>query len=361
MRAWTEIDKDKLINNVQAIQAQVGREIDVIAVLKSDAYGLGISNIAPLIEQSGLNMCAVISLSEAQAVRQCSRLNVLILGECTHSELEEAIRSGFHISVFDTGSLPVIERIAERLRIAAKIHMMIETGLHREGVSQKEGLDYLANQRHYPFIKVVALYSHFSSSGERDKCVKQSERLRQFLAEGHGFADNLPIHFVSSFSLPHSMAAYYDAVRVGLSLYGYGPLSALQPALKIKCRISQLRSLEKGDQISYDGLFTCINDTRIAVIAAGYYEGISTAGADLEVLIRGQRAKILGKVCMNMCVVDVGQISDISLGDEVVLLGQQSFAKKSDEISLTELAQKTGLRHHEIVLRFARGTQKVIK
>lgn len=353
MRAWLEINLDNLGENFAIIKKTVGSNVGVIAVVKSDAYGHGIEKVAGELDKNQVDMFAVISLEEARRVRRVSSRSVLVMGFLTDGEISEAIEEGFVLSLYDRSLIKDYERIASRLNKRSRVHLKIETGLHRLGVSPEDAVDILLSRRHFPHVAIESLFSHLVSANNYEQNVKQLRVLQELILKIQDKMELLPIHLVSSGGLAIFPEGYFDAVRVGLALYGVEPvLAGIKPTLSCKAIVNQVKRLEKGDGVSYDHLFIAPKPMTVAIVAIGYGEGYSQALTGLaKMIVKNKICPSVGKICMNHTVVDVTGL-DVKRGDEVTVIGQQ-VTSDGQEISVTvaELAKMAQLRHHEIITR----------
>lgn len=353
MRAWLEINLDAVRHNYAVVKKQIGSNVGLIAVVKSDAYGHGIEKITKTLDAAGVDMFAVISLEEALKVKQQSRKPVLILNYLDNQELGEAIEHGFVLTLYDKEMVPLIERTAQRLGRKAKVHLKVETGLNRLGMAIEDAIDFLVSQRHFPNIHVEAVFSHSSRAQDYQSNVEQLRKLQDLILRTQDKIEILPFHLVSSYALANFREGYLDAVRIGLAFYGTDDVLAdLEPCLMFKTVVAQVKPINTGDGVSYDHLWVAKRDTDIAVLSAGYGEGFTQAlTGHAEALINGFRVPIIGKIAMNLCVADVTRLP-IKRGDEVVLIGSQKAPTGEFEtIRVADLAKEAGLRHHEIVTR----------
>lgn len=360
MRAWLEVDLGRLAENAAVVRRQVGTSVGLIGVLKADAYGHGIAPVASTLDQSGVSMYAVISLEEALAIRQVSQAPVLIMGYLDQKEMVEAISQGFILSLYDIELAPLYERLAQRAGKTARVHVKIETGLHRLGIPVADAIDFLLSRRHFPHIRVEALFSHLYNSADPAACMAQFDELQKVLLAVQGKPDVFPVHFSNSAALPHFQAGYFDAVRVGLAFYGVEPvLPGLEPTLTCKTVIVQVKKITAGDGVSYNHEFVAAKDMTIAVIAIGYAEGLSQAlNGVATALVKGKEVPVIGKICMNLSIIDVTGV-DVKRGDEVVLIGRQLGEDgQMAEIRVDELAKRSRLRHHEIITRLGSALPK---
>jgi len=353
MRAWLEINLDNLGSNYDIVKKTVGSNVGVIAVVKSDAYGHGIEKVAATLDAKGVDMFAVISLEEARQVRQVSQRSVLIMGYLTESEISAAIEEGFVLSLYDKPLIRDYERIASRLKRRARVHLKIETGLNRLGVSAEDAVDLLLTKRHFSHVVIESLFSHLISAGDREKDMKQLRILQEIILKIQGKMELLPIHLVSSGGLAVFPEGYFDAVRVGLALYGVEPvLAGLTPTLECRAVVNQVKNLQRGDGVSYDHLFIAPKPMTVAVVSLGYGEGYSQALTGVaKMIVKGRVCPNVGKICMNHTIVDVTGL-DVKRGEQVTVIGKETASDGHQaSVTVAELAKLAGLRHHEIITR----------
>jgi len=353
MRAWLEIDVAAIRHNTKVIRDQIGSTVGLIAVIKSDAYGHGIEKVTTVLDSEGVDMFAVISLDEALQARAHSRKRILILNYLDPNEMQEAIEHSFVLTLYDREMIPQLERLAARAGKTVNVHVKVETGLNRLGMSVSETVDFLLSQRHFPHIRVEAVFSHLAQAANYDMNLEQLRKLQDVILQTSDKIDVLPFHLVSSYALANFKEGYLDAVRTGLAFYGTDlVLPGLEPCLTFKAFVAQVKSIDVGEGVSYDHLWRAKRDSDIAIITAGYGEGFTQAlTGHAEALIGGKRVPVIGKIAMNMCIADVTGLP-IKRGDEVVLIGTQTDeAGKPETIRVADLAQASGIRHHEIVTR----------
>lgn len=361
MRAWAEINLDAVGANARLVGAEVGRDVDVIAVVKADAYGHGLKPVVPVLDAAGVSYFATISLEEARQVRSVSEKDVLVMGYLDTKEAIDAIEDGLTLSVYDKTLLADYERFAARLNRPVKIQLKVETGLNRLGMKPEEALDFICNQRHFPHLKMEALFSHLWNASSTSDSTAQLRIIQELITQVGQKAPMFPVHLVSSYGLGHFRAGYLDGVRVGLALYGVDEvLSGLEPVFTCKTAVMQVKTVRAGEGISYGHLFTAPTDMRVAVAGIGYAEGLSQAlTGTLTVLIQGQERPVVGQICMNHIIIDIGSL-EVRRGEEVVLIGSQ---KDRDghvaSVKVSELAKRSRLRHHEIVTRLGQGLPRL--
>lgn len=353
MRAWLEVDLDAVRHNCAAIKKYIGSNIGLIAVVKSDAYGHGIEKIVPVLDVSGVDMFAVISLNEAIKARRHSRKSILILNYTDAHEMAEAVEQGFVLNLYEKEMAAQLERIAARANRKARVHLKVETGLNRLGMTIDDAVDLLHSQRHFPHIHIEAVFSHLAKAEDYETNAKQLRLLQEVILRTQDKMDVLPFHLVSSYALRDFKEGYLDAVRVGLALYGTDEvIPGLELCLTFKSVVAQVKRVEKGEGVSYEHLWVANRTSDVAIISAGYAEGFTQAlTGRAEALINGNKVPIIGKIAMNLCITDVTGLP-AKRGDEVVLVGsQKNDAGIISTISPADLATQSHLRHHEIVTR----------
>lgn len=360
MHAWLEVDLGVIRQNFAKIRQYVGG-VDVIAVVKTDAYGYGIEKIVELLDQEEISMFAVITLGEARQARKFTDKPILILGYLDIKELTDAIEEGFVLSIYDREQFPYYQRIAERMGRNVHAHVKLETGLNRLGLLKDEAVELLTTLDHFPNIKVEAIFSHLACADARDQNLAQLRIIQDLLVEIQGKAPLLPIHLVSSYALKDFKEGYFDAVRIGLAMYGMDDvLEGLEPSLTCKSKVMQVKDVPVGEGVSYGGYFVTERPTKVAIVSIGYGDGLSqTFRGEMSVLIKGQKFPIIGQICMNHIIADVTG-SEIARGEEVVIIGKQKDSNGNvSEITVTELARQGKIRHHEIVTRLGRALPRI--
>lgn len=357
MRAWLEVDLQALSGNYDVVQAHIGPNTGIFAVVKSDAYGHGIESISRTLDAKGISGFAVITLEEAQRVRKSSLRPVLIMGYLDEQEMRDAIRQGFILSLYDLELARQFNEIAESLALQCRAHLKVETGLNRLGIPIDDAAVLLANQDRYPWLRIESVYSHLAISSDRETDLEQLQAFQK-LVDRPGLTRGLPLHLCNSHGLSKFREGFFDYVRLGLALYGVeSVLPGLVPTLQAKTVVMQRKRVPSGEGVSYNKLFRAPRDMDVAVIAIGYAEGLSQAlTGKMNVIVNGHKRPVVGQICMNLCVIDVDGIP-AERGDEVIIVGRQG----DEEIRVEDLARAAGLRHHEIITRFGLSLPRVYK
>lgn len=357
-RCWAEIDLEALRENLAWLRHRVGPDVRIMTVVKADAYGHGLKQIAALLMQSGTDIFGVANLAEARSIRSVGRgWPVLMLGACLPEEVEVAVRDDVMPTLSSLEEARRFSRAAVRLDKTVNAHIKIDTGMGRLGISPDQAIDLVARASRLPGVRIAGLFTHYASA-EDDAAFSRRQRIRfsGVLDElaAHGIEVPL-IHANNSGAVLHEPDSLFNLVRPGLLVYGVVPpgrrahVSTLQrhlrPALALKCRVSLVKDIGRGTSLSYGGTFVAPGPMRIATVSAGYGDGFPRSGSNrAEVLIRGRRCRVLGRVTMDQTIVDISTVPRVRAGDEVVLVGCQGRG----EIGVTELAGWCGTVPWEI-------------
>lgn len=364
---WVEISRQALTHNVRRFKARLGPGVQLAAVVKANAYGHGLRQVAPLALEAGADWLAVNSIQEAAQVRELGpQAPVIVLGYVPLSLLEEAVELGVRLTVYNRETVERLGRIAERRQAQVHVHIKVETGTNRQGVRPEDVVGFAQQVLRFPHLDLEGLSTHYANIEDVTEHHFAEYQLRNFNAacqrlQDHGI--HIPIkHTACTAAAILFPKTFFNMARVGIGLYGLWPsketkISALQagialneldPVLTWKTRIAQIKTVKAGETIGYGCSDVATQDIQLAVLPVGYYDGYDRKLSSIGyVLIRGRRAPVLGRVCMNMIMVDVTSIPQASLEDEAVLLGRQG----SDAITAEMLAGKIGTINYEVVTR----------
>lgn len=361
-KTWIEISRSRLLGNVQALSAHVAPSA-VMAVVKSNAYGHGLETVALTVARA-VGWFGVDDIDEALRLREIGILQpVLILGYIPIERLPECAKHQLSFVAYDRRMLAYIG--AHRTRRPYRIHIKIETGTSRQGI---EGIDLAAFAKQALRTKGVMIegvYTHFANiedTTDSSFAMHQLQRFRTALESLHMLGIEPPVrHTASSAAAILFPETRYDVIRLGIAMYGHWPSKETQvaaqtfkrrvpltPALSWKTVVAQVKEIPKGSSVSYGCTETVGRRTRIAVLPIGYWDGfdrrLSSVGT---LLIRGKRAKVLGRVCMNMTMADVTDIPAVKAGDDVVIIGKQG----REEIRAEDVGSKIGSIQYEVLAR----------
>ena len=358
-RVRADIDLDAVLFNFESMRANISPDCKITAVIKADGYGHGSVQIAQLMEPYPYMWgFAVAAADEAMRLRMSGiRKPIMLLGYAFEESYAELIRSDVRICVFDYETAEAVSNAAFDVDKKAVIHLALDTGMSRIGFRDDDAsVETIARIAKLPNIVIEGLFTHFARADEVSiaPAVRQLERYKAFAEKVKRAGVRIPIHHVSnSAGIIRMKEANMDMVRAGITVYGLLPSSdvetdvvPLRPVMSLKSHISFVKDIEAGDEVSYGGTYKAGERRRVATIPVGYADGyprmLSGKG---YVLIRGRKAPILGRVCMDQFMVDVTDINGASRGDEVVLLGRQG----DYIITAEELGDLSGRFNYELV------------
>lgn len=347
LRCWAEIDLAALERNLRLIRASLPPHMRYVAVVKADAYGHGLPQIAARLAHAGADLFAVANLAEAAALREVGPdWPILVLGALLPEEARFAPEYDVAVTVSSVAEAEHLDRAAAAARHHLDVHLKIDTGMGRLGAWHETVAPVYFAIRHAAYLRLAGVFTHFSSSD--DDPVFTAEQRRRFL---HALETQCPgldherlfIHADNSAGLETiEQAGPFNAVRVGLLQFGVlprpGSLLAevhAEPVFGFRTRVGLVKTLPAGTAISYGGTRVLTRPSRVAILTAGYGDGIPRAASNrAQVLIRGRRCPVLGRVTMDQTIVDVTDLPEAAAGDEVVLVGRQ----RGEEIPLTEFS-----------------------
>lgn len=369
---WSEIDLKALGHNIRRLRRITAPSAAMMAVVKADGYGHGGVEVAKTAVEQGATYLAVARLSEAVAIRRSGiAVPILLFGHTYIEYIDLMIRHNIRPTVNTLASARALSEAACRCGKYITIHVKIDTGMGRLGVvcddlilsgcsksSQKKAMEEVLQIASLPKIRVEGVYTHFANADHADK--NHAERQFSLFME---ILDNLKKnsfepelrHTANSAALITMPETHLDLVRPGISLYGLAPSAEtdisrleLKPVMTIKSTVIQVKEVGKGFSVSYGSTYRTKGKTKLATVAIGYgdsYSRLLSAGGFM--LVKGQRAPIVGRVCMDLTVLDVGRIPDVKPEDEVVVLGRQG----DEEITANDLADLIHTISYEIVSR----------
>lgn len=348
-RCWAEIETAALRHNAGVARAHVGPGVALLAVIKANGYGHGLTNVAAALAQEA-DLFGVANLREAIDARSVVAHPIVLLGPALPAERAEIVQRGFIPSVSSFVEAQEFSRLTSGGTVA--INCKIDTGMGRMGMPEHLALEELKAIAVLPHLTIHSFSTHLPSADEdavftRAQLAHFSELLP---AIRRALPGDYKIHALPSAGVLGFDDAHFDIVRAGLMLYGVSPLPEFQhqlrPALSLKTRIVLLRDLPAGSSISYGRTFITTRPTRVATLGVGYADGLPRAvsNRDAVVLIRGRRCPVLGRVTMDLTMVDVSDLPEAAVGDEVVLIGRQG----EEEISAREMAERASTIAWEI-------------
>ena len=358
------IDLDAIRHNIQAVKAKAGAPVMVI--IKADAYGHGAVQLAKHLD----DCCAffgVSSILEALELRQAGiQKPMLILGYTPVSSFPEAVRLNIRPAIFHYEDALALSQAAGELGMTAKFHFAVDTGMSRIGFQvTRENADICAKIARLPNLEAEGLFSHFATADCADltRAKRQAERFACFdrMLKERGVV--IPLRHLDNSAGLMNFGCEYEMVRSGIVTYGMYPsdevdpgLLELRPALRWETRIVHINLLEPGREIGYGGTYTTTHLTRVATLPVGYADGYRrNLSGRFYVLIRGKKAPILGRICMDQMMVDITDIPDARLGDPVVLVGKDG----EEQITVEQIAAQGDSFNYEFVCGISRRVPRV--
>lgn len=351
--AWLEVDLSAIANNISAVRQFVSPTTQVMAIVKANAYGHGLVPAAKAAIKGGAAALGVALLQEGIALRNAGiTAPVVVLIPTMPEQADSLVAHNLSQTIGHPAAIPPIEAAAKRYNTRARIHLKVDTGMGRLGLSSDEVSAFAKKiaQNPHLFFEGIATHVAWERAENMDKARHQ---IKTFAACLSKLTDiSVPYrHAANSVMTVHMPESHFDLVRVGLLTYGIspaqgaGPLS-LSPALSIKARIIQVRNFSAGQTLSYGGTYTLTRPSRIALAPLGYADGYNRRMSNTShVLICGKPCPVVGEICMDVIMIDVTDIPPVSVGEEVVLLGKQG----DREITVNDLAQWGNYISHEVV------------
>jgi alanine racemase len=364
---WMEVDLEAIAYNVRQIKQIIGPEVDILAVLKADAYGHGAITVARTAINNGVSYCGVASVNEAVRLRNGGiSTPILVLGYTPPWLARTAILEDITLTLYDADMARALSRAAIDLRRTATVHIKVDTGMGRLGLLPEQVVPFIEEIRSLPGLDLAGIFSHFSVADD-----PSLEYTRLQLSRFREVLDRLAeigvvfrtIHCANSAATLRLPESRFNTVRLGLVMYGLQPSpyvnlpAGFRPALTWKTTIAQVKTLPPGSYVSYGNTYQTQDEETIAVIPVGYADGFRRAPTHWQaVLVRGQRAPIVGRVCMDQTMINVSHIPNIRVGDEVVLIGRQG----EDEISAEEVADWLGTINYEVVSEILARVPRIV-
>lgn len=358
-RCWAEIDRSALRHNAKIVRERIG-SAELLAIVKANAYGHGMVGVAEMLANDA-QLFGVANLEEAGTLRKTLPHPIIILGPAIPEEISAIVARGFIASVSTLEEAQAFDRAAEDR--AAVINFVVDTGMGRMGTPESEALNVFKKVAALPNIQIHSVSTHLPVSNEdaeytREELSGFAKLIKQFRTEVPG---DYKVHVLPSAGILAFSDPSFDIVRAGMILYGISPLpefqNLLKPVMTWKTRIGLVRDMPKDSSISYGRTFITPRAMRIATLSAGYADGYPRhlSNREAAVLVHGKRCPLLGRVTMDLMMIDVSGIAEVKPGDEVVLLGRQG----DEEISAGELAERADTITWEITTRVGGRVRRI--
>lgn len=349
---WVEVDLRAIEGNVRLMQQQTG--VEVMAVVKANGYGHGAVPVAQAAVLAGATWLGVARPEEAYELRNADiDKPVLLLGFTPPERLEESIKHNISLTLWNGDQLKAVSQAAGRVGADAKVHVKVDTGMNRLGVQPRYALELARKIVQTPGVLLEGIFTHFARADEKNTAIsdEQENRFRQVLndLDKAGIKPRV-IHAANSAASLSRSSAYFNLVRAGIALYGLHPSaecplpSNSSPALTWKTVISHVKTVPAGRGISYGHVYTTTRAERIGTLPVGYADGYRRVQGN-SVLVAGEKAPVVGRVCMDQIMVNLDSVPEARTGDEVVLIGKQGEAC----ISAEYVASVWGTINYEVV------------
>jgi alanine racemase len=382
INSWIEINTQNLMYNLRQFRQVLSPTTKLLAVVKSNAYGHDMVLVAKAIQKQ-TDWLGVVNLEEALILRKAGIHKPILVLSFYFNQLELAIKNNISLVVYDLKQVQKINLVAKKIKKIAKVHLKLDTGTSRLGVGETKGLKLIREiicppkpwrrREKLKNIEIEGIFSHFAAAEENQKYTDfQLKRFNSFITKLERQRIKIPFkHFACSAAALVRPDSHFNLIRLGISLYGLWPSKLakrltlkkypwfnLRPVLTWKTRVIAVKYLPAGTPVGYGCTYKTRRKIQLVTLPVGYWDGydrhLSNKG---EVLIRGVRCPVVGRVCMNLIMVDATKVSKVKVGEGVVLLGRQG----RQEISAEELAEKIGTINYEVVTRINPELPRKIK
>jgi len=354
-RTWCEVSLDAMAHNLSEFR-RVAPDKKIMAVVKADAYGHGVFEISRTLADSGADALAVAFSDEALQLRKGGiKIPILVLGHTPVEYIGDLIENDITPTVYNFSTAKAVSNIAQRKNKTAKIHVKIDTGMNRLGYPpNEETVELILDLARLPGVEIEGIFTHFACADEQDAefTETQFERFCAIVNRLEERGLHIPLKHVcnsaAAMRFPHM---HMDMIRIGIALYGLYPSDIkynldLKPVMQLKSAIAHIKETEKNERVSYGGIYRTEARTKIATIPIGYADGYSRILSNkARVIVNGKFAPVLGRICMDQCMIDVTNVNNISIEDEVVLFGRQQGLS----IPVEELAEIEGTINYELL------------
>lgn len=371
--SYIELSSENLISNFLNFRKLIHKNTKIAFAIKGNAYGHGQNEIAKIAEKY-VDYFFVNNLLELKALRKLTKKPTFLFGYVKISDLKEATKYNAIISIFNKEQLIELIKISEKNKKTIEVHLPVDALLGREGLSLKQFIEILEILKSAKYIKLGGIYGHFANIEDVNnfthakKQIKEYDKFLKILVK-YNFK-NVATHLsaTSGILVYEKGKGINNIVRIGIGGYGLWPSEhikylyknklELKPVLALKTTLAQIKTLPPNRTIGYGLTYTTYEETKIGIIPLGYADGLDRRLSNIgKVLIHGEKCKILGRVSMNMIVVDLSKLKEVKIEDEVVLIGEQ----KDNTITADEIANKVGSINYEVVTRLSSILPRVIK
>jgi len=364
--AWITVQLGAIAANVGQIRRRVGQQTAIMAIVKAHAYGHGATPVAKTALAAGASMLGVTCLDEALELREAGiTADVLMLGYAPGWQASTIVANDIIVTAYDADLLEPLSAAALALGRPARVHLKVDTGMSRFGPLVAGVRDLAGRASRLPGVRIEGVFTHLATADSDDEAYArdQLDRFRSALRMLEEM-DCRPRwrHAANSAAVLRLPESHFNLVRPGAALYGLDPSMAtpcppaFQPALSLQCLVAQVKAVPAGTPVGYGATWVAGRPTRLAVLQAGYADGIRRSPKPWgQVLVRGRRVPLVGAVCMDLCMADVTEVPGVEAGDVAVLLGRQG----DEEITVGEVACRLGTIGYEVLCGLASRVPRV--
>ena len=372
MLNWVEVSAPALRNNLTEFRRRLGDKVQLGAVVKSNAYGHGMLEVAAIASAAGADWLCVNQVDEGVTLRQAGHERpILVMGYVERARLDDVVAHDLRPVIYNPETVDRLEVLAAQARRQVRVHVKVETGTHRQGVLERDLPSFAERIRRSPHLTLEGMTTHFANIEDTTDHSMAEAQIAAFDRAQVALAPVSVRHAACSAAALLFTRTHLELARVGISMYGLWPSKEtyvsllergkpaldLQPVLTWKTRVAQVKEVPEGGYVGYGCTWRAGRDSRIAVLPVGYFEGFDRGLSGIaHVLVRERRAPVRGRVCMNMCMVDVTDIPGVGVEDEVVLLGTQG----EERISAEQVAAWCGTISYEVVSRIHPGLPRLV-
>ncbi len=350
-------------NNIEHIRKKIGKDIQILVCVKTDAYGHGIEEVSKAIHKE-VDYLAVASVGEGILLRNIGiKLPILVLNCILKEEVENIVKYNITQTLCSLEIAYALNKASSKRNKIAKVHIDIDTGMGRIGIRPPDVMDFIKKVKKLNNINMEGIYTHFPSADDDERYThNQLKSFEELIGKLEAIGINIPLkHTANSAAIMNFPKTHFNMVRPGLMIYGYYPSPSvkktikLEPALSFTTRIVSLRELPKGATISYGRTHTISRPSMIATLPTGYGDGYSRALSNKgEAIVRGKRAPVVGRICMDQTMIDVTHVPKVKIGDEVILIGNRG----DEKITVEELASLAGTIPYEITCMIGKKSKR---
>jgi len=353
---WLEVDLGAIENNIKEIKKMTTAQ--VMAIIKANGYGHGVLAVAEAATKAGASWLGVARIEEALNLRAAGiQTQLMVLGYTPPVMIPEAMLNNIHVAIYQREMAKAYVVHAKKVEGRLKAHLKIETGMGRLGMAPEFAQDFLFEYKNHPQVEIDGIFTHFARADEpQARSAEQQLEIFNNLLNALRKAKLCPpmVHAANSAAFLNFPQTHFDMVRPGIVIYGLDPSpetkvpETFRPALTWKARLTSLRTLPAGHGVSYGSIYVTTKEERIGVIPVGYGDGYRRVPGQ-QVIVRGKLVDIVGRVCMDQCMLQLDSVPDAQPGDEVILLGRES----AQAITANDLAKRWGTINYEVVCGLA--------